>query len=88
MADKVRITVRRRDSLKMPRVVLHINIDGVRTGKVNPDGTAFLEIEPGTHDVEVLVVKGIRSSGTFEFREGTCLNIEAKLGKIELSVSG
>ena len=85
--ETVRVKVKRKDSLKMPRVMLQISFDQSLVGKVGPDGTTYIETTPGEHHVEVFVVRGIRASGTYTLKEGSCLNIEAKLGKIILSVS-
>ncbi len=84
---KVRITVKRKNTLSMPNVVLHVSVDHKHVGKITVNGTIFFDVEPGEHFVEVSVFHGIRTSGTFMFREGTVLQIFAKLGKIELSVS-
>ena len=85
--EKIHVRVKRKDGLKMPRVMLQISIDQSLVGKVGPDGTTNIETTPGEHHMEVFVVRGIRAAGTYTFKEGSCINIEAKLGKIVLSVS-
>jgi len=83
----IRVKVKRKDSLSMPRVALQISVDQNIVGKIGPDGTTYIDIAPGEHNLDVFVVKGIRASGAYTFKEGSCINIEAKLGKIILSVS-
>ena len=83
--SRIKITVRRKNKLSMPNVVLHIQVDHKPVGKITVNGVVFYETEPGEHEIEVFVFRGIRTSGTFTFTEDSNVTIHTKLGKLELT---
>ncbi len=84
---KIRVTVKRKNKLSMPNVVLHVSVDHKHVGKITVNGTICFDVEPGEHHVEVSVFRGIRTEGDFVFSEGSVLTIHAKLGKLDLTVA-
>ena len=84
---KIKITFRRKNKLSMPNVVLHIHVDHKPIGKITVNGVVYFETEPGEHEIEVFVFRGIRTNATFNLTCDSEVTIHTKLGKLELSAS-
>ena len=86
MEENTRIYVSRKDGLRAPNVVVKVLVDAKEVCEVRPNGNGQFETTLGEHEVEVKIVRGIRTSKKVTIESGSQIRIKTDLGKIEFDV--